>query len=245
MEGSSLEHEPPFKWRWPDLLAFGTFFLGTVVFLPVIAFLFFRVFEPTLQLQDLSGAQQIVTQALMDFLLVAFIVFYVKNLHQRPVRTTLRWIPRPDFPIHRMIPAGAVLAVFVTILSQFLPASPNAELEKLLSTTTSYVLFVILGIAFAPVCEEIIFRGFLFTALADLCGTKIAVLLTATVFAALHIPLRADNLPAVPVIFGAGLIFTMVRHRSGSVIPSVVMHTVYNATIFAIPALGTLIGFIN
>jgi membrane protease YdiL (CAAX protease family) len=221
------------------LVAFGVFFLLTAFLLPPLAFLLFRLFEPGLQFQNLSGVQAIVIQALMDLVLVAFIVLRVRSFGRRAFET-LRWIPAPAYPVRRMVAAGAVLAITVTVISRFLPESPSSELEKLLATTASYILFVLFGIVFAPVCEEIIFRGFLFTALVDTCGVKAAILITAAIFALLHVPLRIDNLPSIPVIFGAGLIFTLVRHRSGSVIPSVMMHTVYNAMIFAISALATL-----
>lgn len=239
MEEPSRERLRPFRWRWPDLLVFGAFFVLTAVFLPSLAFLLFRLFEPGLQFRDLSGVQAIVIQALMNLVLVAFIVLRVRSFG-RPVPETLRWISAPAYPATRMVVAGAILAVTVMVISRFLPESPSSELEKLLATTASYILFVLFGIVFAPVCEEIIFRGFLFTALVDTCGVKAAILITAAIFAILHVPLRMDNLPSIPVIFGAGLIFTLVRHRSGSVIPSVMMHTFYNATIFAISALATL-----
>jgi membrane protease YdiL (CAAX protease family) len=49
------------------------------------------------------------------------------------------------------------------------------------------------------------------------------------------------NLPAVLLILFVGYVLTVVRMRSNSLIPSVIMHTAYNAMIFGIAALSTLV----
>src|SRR5262245_8937013 len=236
MEDSSTEQQPSFRWRRTDLLVFGIFFLGTVLFLPPIMLLLFRLFQPGLQFQDLSGVQQILMQAIMDFVLVAFIFFLVRIVHGRPVLRTLYCVRPPYLRIGRMVGAGVVLAVTVLIVSRFLPAPSETQLEKLLATTPSLIVFVVFGIVFAPALEEIIFRGFLYTVLADNYGSKAAIPVTAVLFAALHVPLRGGNLPAVILILVVGYIFTVVRQRSGSVIPSIIMHTAYNAMLFGISA---------
>jgi membrane protease YdiL (CAAX protease family) len=237
MEDSRLEQVPQFRWRRSDLLVFGIFFIGTVFFLPPLTLLFFRLFQPGLQFQDLSGVQQILMQALMDFVLVAFIFFLVRIVHGRPLLRTLYCVRSPYLRIGRMIAAGALLAITVLIVSRFLPAPSETQLEKLLTTTPSLIVFVVFGIAFAPALEEIIFRGFLYTVLADVYGSKAAVPITAVLFAALHVPLRGGNLPAVILILVVGYIFTVARQRSGSVIPSIIMHTAYNSMLFGISAL--------
>ena len=49
------------------------------------------------------------------------------------------------------------------------------------------------------------------------------------------------NWPAVIVIFLVGYVLTVVRHRTDSLIPSVIIHTAYNAMIFGISAIGTVL----
>jgi len=38
-----------------------------------------------------------------------------------------------------------------------------------------------------------------------------------------------------------GYVLTVVRKRTDSLIPSVIMHTTYNAMIFGLPALGSML----
>jgi membrane protease YdiL (CAAX protease family) len=234
MEESSVPgEEPQFQFGRQDLIAFAMFFVATVVFLPGGAILFYRLFQADLTLESLSGVQLLLIQILMDFLLVGFILFLVSILHGRPFLRTLHFIPSQQLSMGRLTAGGIFLALTVLLVSSFFPPPSDSPLEKLLTTTPSMVLFVVFGIAFAPLLEETIFRGFIFTALMDLYGWKAAVPLTALLFAALHISQLSGNWPSVAMILAVSYVFTVVRHRTNSVVPSIIMHTTYNATIFA------------
>jgi len=241
MEDFPLSASEPFRWRRGDLAGFAFFFIGTVVVLPVFLFLVLGAFSIDFKPGGLSGVTQILIQAVIDLLLVGYIFFTVKVLHGQSLRATLRWIPRPDFPPASLVASGAFLALTVLIVSVFLPTPADSALEDLLSTTASIVVFVIFGAAVAPLLEEIVFRGFLYSVLADLYGTGVAVPVTAVLFAALHVSQLRGNWPAVLLILLVGYIFTVVRKRSESLIPSVIMHTAYNTMIFGVSALSALV----
>jgi uncharacterized protein len=241
MEHSPVpEEELPLRWERQDLIAFAAFFVATVVFLPGAVLLVLRFFQPDLTIENLSGVQQIVIQALMDFLLVGFILFLITVLHGKPVFQALHVFPMASLAVGRLIAAGALLAITVVIVSSLFPAPSDSPLEKLLTTTPSIVLFVVFGIAFAPLLEEIIFRGFIFSALSDLYGWKSALPVTTVLFAALHVSQLRGNWPAVVVILFVGYVLTVARHRSNSLIPSVIIHTAYNATIFLLSGVGSI-----
>jgi membrane protease YdiL (CAAX protease family) len=94
----------------------------------------------------------------------------------------------------------------------------------------------------APLMEEIIFRGFLYTALADVFSPRVAVPVVSVLFAGLHVSQLRGNWPAVFLILGVGSVLTLVRQRTDSLIPSVIMHTAYNTMIFGISGLSMLFG---
>jgi membrane protease YdiL (CAAX protease family) len=223
-----------------DLVAFAAFFIAVVLALPSGIFLTLRLFQPELRPTDLSGLQQILIQALMDVVLVGFIFFIIKVLHGRSILQSLHWHSSEKIPVLWLISAGAFLAMTVLIVSTLFPPPTESPLEKLLTTPESIVAFVIFGIALAPILEEIIFRGFIYTLLADVYSPGVAVPVTALLFAALHVSQLRGNLPAVGVILLVGYVLTIVRQRSNSLIPSVIMHTTYNSMIFGIAALGEL-----
>lgn len=102
------------------------------------------------------------------------------------------------------------------------------------SVAAGLVLFVALTV-FAPVCEEILFRGYIFRAYA-LCGPRWAVVGSALLFAFYH--LRLQGLPGLlPAAFALGVL----RWRTGSLLPGVLAHAAQNsvsATILLLSALG-------
>ena len=238
----SVSSEESFRWRIPDLIAFALFFSATVFLVPGVMFLIMRAIQPSLQFENLSGVQQILIQAIMDLGWVVFILFLVRGLHGRPILRTLHFVRVDRLSVPRLAGAGAFLALLVLLASVFLPTPTDSPLEKLLTTTASLVLFVFFGIAMAPLLEEVVFRGFLFTALTDILGVRTAVPATAALFALLHGVQLRGNWAALVLIFVVGYVLTLVRKNSNSVVPSVIIHTAYNAMIFGVSAFVAVSG---
>src|SRR5438128_7431380 len=140
-----------------------------------------------------------------------------------------------------LISLGATLAISVLIVSSFFPAGEAPPIEKLLSSTTAVYVFALFGILAAPVCEEIIFRGFLFKVLFDMGGPAMAVSITAILFALLHLPQLWGSWAGVALIFVVGYVLSFVRLRSNSLIPSFIIHTSYNTMLFGVFALSTFV----
>jgi membrane protease YdiL (CAAX protease family) len=235
-----MDDSPPelhrVHWAPIDLAIFISFFLGTVFLLTPGAVLVWRLFDPSLTLESLSILQELMIQGLMNLVIVGFIFLMIK-FHDGSVLATLRLAYKQRLPLVRLIVGGLFLAITVQILSQFFPG-PESPLEKRLTTSVSIIAFAVFGTFFAPFLEEIIFRGFIFTALADIEGAKAAVPLTALLFAIPHAHQLWGNWSALLLIFGVGYVLTMVRDRFDSVVASSIVHTSYNAMILGMSALG-------
>jgi membrane protease YdiL (CAAX protease family) len=229
--------EPQFRWAPLDLAVFTLFFFFTVLLLPSGILLLLRLFDPTIQVETLSGVQQIMMQALMDLVLVGFILFLIK-IHGGEALASLRFSHKQPLPVWQLIAGGVALALFIVTLSQFFPSPKESPFENLLTTTVSTIAFVFFGTFVAPFLEEVIFRGFVFTALADIEGPRLAIPLTAFLFALPHAPQLWRNWGALFLIFFAGYVFTIVRHRFGSLVPAIILHTAYNATIYGLSGIG-------
>lgn len=86
-------------------------------------------------------------------------------------------------------------------------------------------LVLLVVIVAAPITEEFLFRGLLFRGWArSRLGAVGAVALTSLIWAAMHV--QYDWL-GVTEIFGLGLLFGWLRHRSGSLLTTLMMHGVY------------------
>lgn len=87
------------------------------------------------------------------------------------------------------------------------------------------VLFFLLAAVFAPVAEELLFRGWIYTSLRETIGIWAAILVTATLFALAH--WESTHLYALAV-FPVGLALGFVRERTGSIRATMTFHAVYN-----------------
>jgi membrane protease YdiL (CAAX protease family) len=81
----------------------------------------------------------------------------------------------------------------------------------------------------AAVGEELLFRGALYTWLRQRLGAGATVSITAVAFALIH------GFPAVlPLAFALGVCLGWVRERSGSIVPTVIVHAVHNFGLVAV-----------
>jgi hypothetical protein len=91
----------------------------------------------------------------------------------------------------------------------------------LVAITGIVVVFV------APIAEEIFFRGFLIGGIARRWSLIPAVVVSAAVFAAIHVDV--GSLIPFAII---GVIFAFIYLRSGNLLSSVVAHTLFNTIAF-------------
>jgi hypothetical protein len=113
--------------------------------------------------------------------------------------------------------------------------NPGKEkiLEQLGSNENAALLLFSAGLTcvVAPISEEILFRGFIFTALRNWHGTLPAAILTGLLFGGVHVgsaPLL-DLVPLAALGFGLCLLY----RYSGSLYPCIVTHSLNNSIAFA------------
>ena len=80
----------------------------------------------------------------------------------------------------------------------------------------------------APLVEELLFRGLLFTWLRQRLSARLTVAITAVAFAAIHM-----YPPLFPLAFTIGVAFGWIRERSHSTAPTIVAHVVHNVLLVA------------
>ncbi len=97
------------------------------------------------------------------------------------------------------------------------------------------VATVALAVFIGPLCEELIFRGWLFTALRSRLGALATIAATAVLFACAH--WESTHLYALAV-FPIGLMLGYIRQRSGSMRASFAFHGIYNFAGWILAALA-------
>lgn len=99
------------------------------------------------------------------------------------------------------------------------PSNPFMHFDDGMDLLLVFTAIVIL----APVIEELFFRGYLFKLFQDKLGDNPAMILTAILFAAVHFNIHTF----LPILVMGGLM-GWARKRSGSIVPSLLIHSMNN-----------------
>jgi len=212
-----------------DLVVFGLFFVLMLALVLMTPF------------NKLPVIYTIPLQGIFNLTLIAFMAGWISLVRRTSVAEYIRWFRNPTFSARFLVAVGTLAALCVLVISAFLPSTGQTPLDTLLTTKTAILVFVVFGVTAAPLSEEIIFRGFLFQALSEIGGPGLAIPATAIFFALLHAGQLAGNWASVALIFLVGCILSIMRYRSNSIIPSLIVHMSYNSTLFLLFILNTLL----
>jgi ABC-2 type transport system permease protein/sodium transport system permease protein len=108
--------------------------------------------------------------------------------------------------------------------------------ELLAGWATIPLALILLALAVVPgICEELFFRGFLFSAIRQHLPPLATICATAIAFALFHIVMAGGAAPERLLPSGLmGLILGWVRFRSNSVLPGLGLHVLHNASLLTI-----------
>ena len=137
------------------------------------------------------------------------------------------------YPLHSRLKwslMAAMIAVFyLGIESLYLswvdpPKQHFLELALQSSVGTMMVL-ILFVVVLAPLVEETLFRGLLYTALAEKLPPAATILISGAVFGLVHLEVPA----LMPMLVILGWILGWLRYKSGSIVPPLILHMVNNA----------------
>ncbi len=94
--------------------------------------------------------------------------------------------------------------------------------------------WVLMIVVLFPLMEETLFRGLLFTGLAQSWGTTIGGIMTTVLFVAVHMPKVLEYWPALLAVSLIGTLAVWLRIHTGSLAPGIAMHSTYNGVLVAV-----------
>ena len=123
---------------------------------------------------------------------------------------------------------GLVVVTSVSIVGAALTGAPEESQQalELFATPGGLETRVIIGLSavlFAPVFEEILFRGFLYRNLRDLIGTSPAMVATGLLFGFAHL-----DFGLILPLAALGTVLAFLFERSGSLLVPIVVHATWN-----------------
>lgn len=105
----------------------------------------------------------------------------------------------------------------------------DTDLEKILrSSRGAAIVTAFVAAVTAPLVEEVIYRGLLYSALQRAVGVVAAIAIVAMTFAGLHVLQYWPNYGAIAAISLLSLVLTIVRARTGRLLPCYMIHLVFN-----------------
>jgi membrane protease YdiL (CAAX protease family) len=216
-------------WGYTDLFVF----IGLAVVSLAAGEIVVRVL---LLLFHLNVQNDVVKLLPAQFLGYLFLFLLVRLMFQakygRPFWTSLGWT-NARLKTSAIVAYGVLLAIAVGLLSVLLktPEVPT-PMSKLLADRTSVILVAFFGVTLGPLCEELIFRGFLQPLLVRSLSAMPGILLASVPFGLLHLQEYGYTWQPGLLIMLAGAAFGWMRHRTGSTKASTIMHAAYNGTFF-------------
>jgi membrane protease YdiL (CAAX protease family) len=141
--------------------------------------------------------------------------------------------------------AGVVMALIGAAVSARW-GRDDTTIARMGSTPEGLAALAVMATAIAPIGEEVYYRGFIFPALRRSIGAGWAGLIVVVWFTAIHVIQLAGSgtfdFASLACVAGAGLVFTVIRQRSDSLLSSIAAHFAYNATLVSAAAVSMASG---
>lgn len=222
------------RWTWREmiaLLALEFIFIVYVVKYPIQA-MYEKWLENTLYSGTLTG---------LSIAIILMLGLYLFAL--RPKGLAWSEVGITKFPVRYWwriviwLLILIVLSLTALYLTSFLGNSvENTKTESIqqnVNMLTVIIAIVSAGII-SPIYEEIFYRGFIYRFLRNRVGMNWAIIVSSLIFTLAHFP----TTNAMPVNFISGIVFAWSYERTGSVIPGIIIHGVFNTIAVLLTAFG-------
>lgn len=155
----------------------------------------------------------------------------VTGFGKRPFFRTLGWAWSPRLGSLEVFVClgGALVLLGVGTGLTAIFGDPQTDLERMvLSSTGARYSVAALATFTAPLVEEVVFRGVLYSGLRKRLGVAWAAAVVILIFAAIHVPQYWPNTAAILTILILSSVLTVLRARTGRLLPCVVLHFFFN-----------------
>lgn len=159
-------------------------------------------------------------------LLIAWLV--VTNFRRLPFRDTLGWRSGGIRWWHYVVIIIGFFAVS-GIVGYYIPEQENDLIRIIRSSRLALYAVAVLAVFTAPIVEEVVYRGLLYSAFQRSVGTIAAVVVVTILFALVHVPQYYPSISTIMLLTLLSLVLTLVRVQTGNLLPCIILHTAFNA----------------
>jgi membrane protease YdiL (CAAX protease family) len=157
--------------------------------------------------------------------------FIVTRFNRFSFRQTLGW-QMDGFRIWHAVLLTVAFYLFAFLMTTLLGKVEN-DFERLIDASRLAVYLVaILATFTAPLVEEVVYRGVLYSAFQRKFGITASVIFVTLLFTIVHVPQYSQNsvpdYASVITLLVVSLSLTLIRAGTGNLLPCIVLHTVFN-----------------
>jgi membrane protease YdiL (CAAX protease family) len=160
----------------------------------------------------------------LAYLLPVILIFAWRRVHWKHLRfSNFQWNTL-SLGCGLLVASYVIIILHNALLFVFGVDTQGENIVRMFAELDSPVWFLIVGAVFAPLVEEIFFRGFLFQGFRARYGWVTALVLSSAIFAVAHL----DLVVLIPT-FILGCLLAYVYHRSNSIWPGIILHFLVNS----------------
>ena len=228
-------NDPP----WNSGVAIGVW-LASVLFIVIFPGLFLL---PYLASQSVLAPEQIIEFAKTD--VTAIFLQIIAILPAHILTLLLAWMVATRFRRYKLRDTigldkgGFVWWHYVLILvgffvvagvvGNFFPEQDNDLLRILRSSRTAVYIIAFMATFTAPIVEEFVYRGIVYSAFQRAFGVPAAFLFVTLLFVVVHVPQYYPSYSTIFLLVLLSVILTLIRVVSGNLLPCIILHTLFNA----------------
>lgn len=124
-----------------------------------------------------------------------------------------------------LIVVSVVLILLMELLHFTWENHKTESIQRNINWFTFTIGFVSAAII-SPIYEEIFYRGFLYKWFRGKWGVAAGMFISSFIFMIVHIP----TYNTLPINFVSGLVFAWTYEKTGSVLPAIIIHGIFNGT---------------
>ncbi len=119
--------------------------------------------------------------------------------------------------------------VLMAFVGQYIPVVEDDLTRIAMSSRAALYSIAIMAVFTAPIVEEVIYRGLLYSAFQRKVGAFFSVILVTALFTSVHVPQYWENPSKIALIACLSLVLTLMRAASGNLLPAIILHTMFNS----------------
>ncbi len=170
---------------------------------------------------------QLLPILLAHFLTIAVAWAVVTRFNTYGFRKTLGWKKGGFRWWHYCIILGGFLVV-ATIVTAYFPEQENELIRLLKSSRTAVYIVAFFATFTAPLVEEVVYRGILYSAFQRTFGTPAAFILATALFSIVHVPQYWPSYSTIFLLTLLSLTLTAIRVKTNNLLPCIILHTLFN-----------------